>query len=178
VALVYPVLIEVKMIWFLLFSSSVSLVHSGLLFFHSFRCCSSSTWDFVVNSFNLARSCGVYVSVGCITLLLCLLFWFLWCLCGLVPILRILFPLLTFFLVFGFLGFLCRRSLLRPSICLTSQLGLPFFVRFPCSPYGFYCWFLFGAPYCVLTSNSFSYFVFRGYHGAGHSSLFHLLWSR
>jgi hypothetical protein len=86
-------------------------------------------------------------------------------------VLRILFPLLrrTFFLVFGFLSFLCHR--LWQSMCLTSQLRLPFFVRFSCSPYGFYYGFLFGAV-CILYFNILFFFLFCSSICSGAISLY------
>jgi hypothetical protein len=153
-------------------SHSVSLVdHSGLLFlsfilflvsFHLRFRDSIAIWtDLVVNT---SQSSSSAIS------LLCLSFHFLWCPCGLVPILRYFF---SFFAqhISSYLGFFVTVPL-WPLMWLTSQLMLSFFVRFLCSSNGFYYGFLFGAVYCVFTSHSFSYFAFNGDYGAGHFSPF------
>jgi hypothetical protein len=106
VALVYPVLILVIMTWFFLPSPSVSVVHSGLLFFFHFVVVLlpfKKPWfnSFGVETFGqvlwwIRLSWLYYIVEYCFCFLP---FHFLWYLCGLVPKLRILFPLyrLTFF---------------------------------------------------------------------------------
>jgi hypothetical protein len=145
-ALVYPVLILVIMTWFFLSSPSVSLVHSGflficfillLLFFH-LRFCGSIA---LVVSY-LAKICGGYVSVGCITSSSAVF----------ASMSAFSFPVMplwpgthtkdtfspsssNFFL--GVFGFFCCSFLPWTSMCLTCHLRLPFLFDFLVVPMTF-----------------------------------------
>jgi hypothetical protein len=160
----------------------VSLVYSGLLFlnfislFFSFHLRFRDTIALVVSY--LARSCDGYVSDGCITsssavfVSMSAISFHVMPLCPCTHTKDTFNPSLSnIFLtirVFGF--FVSPLPSIWPSMCLTSQLRLLFLC--PCSPYGFYYGFLFGAVNFVLASHSFSYFACRCYYGAGHSSIF------